>query len=303
MPPAVEDRGPAVRPRIRRRFAWVLIGILAQAGLLAATLPVEGLGAPAWHHLATLGLVLLLVAAAWRPLTQSRTVLSLTLAVSTLLAIASGFFILYTKPWLKANELVDWAKFWHLLWSWATLALFLLHTWVNRAALVRHWRRLLRRPGFALAHHALLATVLIAIPLTWSGWGRAAIHDANYVLLTFYTWIVVVGPFYALWALVTWTPPHAMGRLRKSLARSHVRPWTDVALVPATLLANLSGFPLTFWKDEVQGAGFKFVGKYWHTWPSIVFAVLIFMHTIHLWRPMRAYGRRWGRWVGDASAS
>jgi hypothetical protein len=286
-------------PLRRRRLQWVGAVVLVQTLLLWATLYVPTLGGPAWHHLASLAGVLAL-AAVWRlPLLRSRTVLALGVAVTTLLAVASGFYILYWKPFLKSYALVDWIKWWHIVWSWGALVFFVLHTWINRVSYLHLLRRTRRTPLGFLAHDVLIWGSLLAIPLTWNTWFQDRIHDDNYIWLTWWTWLVLVLPLYVAWGLVTWTPRGSLEGLKAALSRDRVRAVVDVGLVPATVLAMVSGFPITFWKTEVHGFGYKFVGKYWHTWPSILMAVLVFAHTVQLWRPTVSHWRRWGRIMGD----
>lgn len=261
--------------------------------LFFASLWVPHLGEPAWQHVATLLMVLAPLPFFWRPLTTSRMVLGIGVLASTLLAVGSGFFILYAKVWLKAHVLVDWIKFWHVLWSWAGIVFFLLHTWINRVAYVHFWRRMhaLRWP--ALLHHAAIVASLAAIPFLWSAWGKPLWDDENYILSTWYLWLLLVAPAYVLWwATVAARRWVALSVLAGAFQHHRVRAFVDVALVPATVLANVSGFPITFWKDEVHGHGFKFVGKMTHTAPSIVMAVLVFAHTVHLWGPIVLHVRR-----------
>jgi hypothetical protein len=209
--------------------------------------------------------------------------------------VVSGFFILYWKPWLKAHDIVDWIKFWHVFWSWLGLIFFAFHTWINRIALVHLWRRIHQNAGATAFLYGAITLVCALSAYTWTGWGKNAVGDGNYLLLSWYAWLVVVAPTYATWgATVLGRGWVALAALNAALPRIRVRGFVDVALVPITILANVSGFPITFWKEEVHGAGFKFAGKVTHTAPSVVMAVLIFIHVVHLWRPTTSHWRKWG---------
>lgn len=274
----------------RRRGWWALAFLGLNVLGPALTWPVSTLGGPVWHHHASLALVLVLTGFLWRRLARSRPFISLAIFGATVLAVISGFLILYAKPWLKAEELVDWAKWWHVLWSWAALVLFLAHVWINRATVMHFVRRLHAWPAFAVPAYAVLLVTLAAIPLTWNPVVQNWISDATYIPLTLYTWIVFTTPVYAGWGLQRIALLRGPGFLW--LTRPFTRPGLDLALIPATILANVSGFPILYFKGQVHENGYKFIAKYWHTWPSIAMAILVFAHTVQLWRPIRSY---WGR--------
>jgi hypothetical protein len=282
VPPPV---GPAGR---------TILGLaLVQTVLFIASLWLPGLGVPGWHHLASLLAAILLVLPWRKSLQASRAFLGIGVLATTFLAVASGFFILYWKVWLKAHVLVDWIKFWHVFWSWLGLVFFAYHTWINRIALLHWWRRIHSNVPASLLLYGGLLVVVLASAYTWTPWGKDAVGDPNYILLTWYGWLVLVVPLYlAWWGSILGRTREAFRRWNTNLPRIRVRGFVDVALVPVTVLANLSGFPITFWKDEVHGAGFKFAGKATHTAPSIVMAVLIFMHVVHLWGPTMSHWRR-----------
>lgn len=263
--------------------AWWLAAALVQLALLVITaLPPfaqvesEGaLGVPTWHHNASLAVTLLFSALFWRRMTTDRRFLALGVMVTTILALASAFLILYLKQDLKEWLLKDWAKFWHVAWSWLALAFFLGHTWVNRTGFARSWRRLgSGRSG--LVYYGALGLLVAAIPLTWSPLGARLFTDPIYIPLTLYTWLVFLVPPYAAWMVATVS-------LRRGIrptwwTRPGTQAFTDTWLVNMTLLANLSGFPILYF--GTKDTALKYVAKYWHTWPSIAMAILVFAHTV-----------------------
>lgn len=274
--------------------------LLAQAALVVGSLWVPGLGGPLWHHHATLLLSVLFVAATWRWFTGSRAFLGLGVGVTTLLAVASGFVILYAKPGLKAESLVDWAKFWHVLWSWLSIAFALGHVWINRVPLVRYWHRMHRQVGASIAHYGILVLAAALLALTWSPSGRAWFTEAGYPPLTAYTWLVVVTPAYLGWiALVLARVRSAATRFSTYWSSARIQAVADVGLVPAFVLANVTGFPILYFKPWVHGSGLKYVAKYWHTWPSIFMALFVFIHTVQSWPAIAAHWRHFGTAVGD----
>ena len=259
-----------------RSVTWVAaLGV--QLGLLLLTVPalVPGLGVPTWHHNASL-LASILGCAAFGRRMLDRRFLGIGVLTTTFLALASAFLILYLKDDLKTSGLKDWAKWWHVTWSWLALVFFVMHTWVNRAGLKRSLERL--RAGWrgkTLFDGALLL-ILVAIPLTWSPWGAATIQDPNYIPLTLYTWLAFAAPTYAAWGLAVWRL--RAGRPLAWAGRKPTQAFVDGWLVPMTLLANLSGFPILYF--ATKDTDLKYVAKYWHTWPSVAMAILVFAHTI-----------------------
>lgn len=272
------------------RAPWLGITAVSLA-LAAATTPffLGGfpLGEPGWHHavslLVTLGLFLL---GWWVGRSDSRRHLALSVALWTSLAIVSGFLILYLKPDLKASGYKDWAKFWHVAWSWLALWAFAGHTWVNRLGLARAWKRLSRGLDGTL-HYGLLAVVLVSIPVTWSALGARALQEPQYIPLTLYTWLGVTLVSYGLWWVLV------ARRRDRAVAAEDRRSWqprVDILLLHATLLVNLSGFPLLWF--NTKATDLKYVAKYWHTAPSIVMAVVVFAHAIQFLPGLLAHWRR-----------
>ncbi len=269
----------------------LVLGILLvpqSVALVATAFPwAHGLGAPTWHHNASLAGSLL--AFAWvctlrgpqGRLATDRAHLGVGVLVWTTLAIVSGFLLLYLKQDLKGWDLKDWAKWWHITWSWLALWYFLLHTWVNRRPMMVALGRW-TRGAYALMMYGVLGLIVIAVPLTWSAWGAGAIVDGNYIVLTLWTWVLLTGPPYGLWLAVRADPPRWAER------RSMVA-GIDVWLLPATLLANLSGLPLLYF--DTKSTALKYVAKYWHTWPSIAMTLLVFVHSVQWWPSVRSHWR------------
>lgn len=262
---------------------------LAAAGVQLAALVVTALppfnpsfGAPVWHHNASLAVTLLAVAAWGKRFWTNRRLAGLGVAVTTLLALVSAFLLLYLKDDLKAWELKDWAKWWHVTWSWWALAFFASHTWINRVGIRRSmgswWRGMAQYAGFTMATG-------IAVALTWNAWGAQTFVDGNYILLTLYTWLVVVGPPYVAWAALRrrWQER----RMPRWANRVAVQNFVTLWLLPITILANISGFPILYF--DTKSTDLKYVAKYWHTWPSIVMALLVFVHTLQFWQGMRGH--------------
>ncbi len=265
--------------------AWTLLGAVV-AVAAAATLPrwVHGLGVPTWHHNASLLATIVVYAiAATATRGTPRRHQALGVAFWTTLALLSGFLILYLKPELKATDHKDWAKFWHVAWSWLALWYALGHTWLNRTGLSRALRRLGRRSVRAAAYVVPLLLIIIAIPLTWSDRGAHALQEPEYIPLTLWTWLgFVAGPYAAWWfgraADVSW------------LGRVHIQNLVTNWLIPMTLAANISGIPILYF--GTKDTDLKYVAKYWHTWPSIAMAVLLFAHTVQFWPAMVGHWRR-----------
>lgn len=235
------------------------------------------LGAPVWHHVASLGLAALVIAPWWRRMVDDRAFLGIGILTSTFLATVSGFYLLYDKQNLKATELKDWLKFWHILWSWWALLFFAGHTWINRKQLVAFWKRwhglFLGKP----IHVIIWFVSVVLYPITWIFF-KEYWSESNYILWTLWTWLVVLAIPYVWWLLA-----------RNRMPRTDARAWTDGFLFPMTILANFSGFPLLFFKPEIHGNGLKYVAKYWHAWPSIAMAVIVIIHSIHQWNAVRKH--------------
>lgn len=295
--------------RFVRRGSWLLLGSLVQAALLGLTArpPVSpGLGAPTWHHNASLLLAVVAVGIWWvvaarrgQALWRDRAHLGIWVLVWTVLATVSGFLLLYLKQDLKAWELKDWAKWWHVLWSWLALGYFVAHTAANWEGMKRAWTRIHARLGPALRHDLALVAVVAAIPLTWSSWGATVWTEASYIPWTLWTVLGVVAPLYAAWAYVRLMarrtrqkgvgPIGVTSTLPGWSRRAVVRSQTDAWLFASAVLANLSGFPLLYF--GTKDTSLKYVAKYWHTWPSVVFAALVFAHAIQFWAAMRVHWR------------
>lgn len=273
------------------RLAWVIAFAAAQVALFATTAFVPGLGGPTWHHNVTLALSLAFVAATWKPFTRDRTFLGLGLLLTLTLATLSGFVLLYLKQDFKDWGLKDWMKLWHILWSWFALWFFLGHAWINRHALLGYWRQVYTRWSSALTYTLALAAIAAAVPLTWSDWGAENLQEPDYVPLTLWTWLVVVAPPYGLWAGIRlWL--RGASRPRFLHARNAVRRNVDVWLLPTAFLVNASGFPLLYF--GTKHTALKYVAKYWHTAPSIVLSLLLFIHIVQTWHRTQAHWRRFG---------
>lgn len=268
----------------RRAWVWTA-ATLAQLALVVVTAfppfaqtgTAGMLGAPTWHHNVSLLVVFLFSAVFWRPMTRDRRFLGVGVLVTTVLAVVSAFLLLYLKQQLKATDLKDWAKFWHVAWSWAALAFFLGHTWANRTGLGRSWRRMSQGAKGAV-FYGLLGLMVVAIPVTWSPWGADVFTDPIYIPLTLYTWLVFLVPAYGAWL---WASIHMRNNdgLRPTWwSRPGTQAFVDSWLVPMTVLANVSGFPILYF--GTKDTALKYVAKYWHTWPSIAMAILVFAHTI-----------------------
>ncbi len=255
------------------------------------------LGEPTWHHNASLVAVLLLTAVAWRQMSKDRAFIGIGILVSSVLALASGFLLLYLKQDLKIWELKDWAKFWHIAWSWLALVLTVTHTAVNWAPFKRMLARWHRSWGGYASYALPWLVILVLIPVTWSPLGAEVFTEPTYILWTLWTWIVVAGVPYLLW-IVHKVRLDAIGRVGRSDGSRRRWNWTkrpamqsfvDVWLVPMTVLANVSGFPLLYF--GTKDTTLKYVAKYWHTWPSIAMAVLLFVHSIQFWPGVRRHWR------------
>lgn len=264
----------------------LLLVVLTAFPPLAQVATPGALGFPTWHHNASLAAAVLFSAIFWRRMTTDRRFLGLGVAVTTVLAIASAFLLLYLKADLKVWLLKDWAKFWHVAWSWFALAFFAGHTWVNRKGWMRAMRRLATgAKGFAWFWLPNLLWV-VAIPLTWSAWGARTFTDPRYIPMTLWTWLALLVPAYGVWALAALET--RLGVRPLWFRRTKTQPFVDVWLVPMTFLANVSGFPLLYF--GTADTPLKYVAKYWHSWPSIAMAILVFAHTVQFWPAVRRYG-------------
>jgi hypothetical protein len=279
-----------------RAGAWWTVALVVHLAVLAATaLPpfaqVESagaLGVPTWHHNASLAAAAIFSAAFWRRMTTDRRFLGLGVMVTTVLAVASAFLLLYLKQDLKDWLLKDWAKFWHVAWSWFALAFFLGHTWANRLGLARAWRRMAAgRRG--LLFYGPLTLMVVAIPVTWSPLGANVFTDPVYIPLTLYTWLAFLVPTYAMWMAAAVHMRNNEGMRPAWWPRTGTQHFVDAWLVPMTVLANVSGFPILYF--GTKDTALKYVAKYWHTWPSIAMAILVFAHTVQFFPAVARYAR------------
>lgn len=277
----------------RRAWIWTAVTGVHLVVLVATAFPpfaqVEtpgALGVPTWHHNASLLAAVVVTALLWRRMTSDRRFLGMGVLVTTVLALASAFLLLYLKVELKETLLKDWAKFWHVAWSWFALAFFLGHTWVNRYGLARATRRIAAglsgKAGFWLPN----ALILAAIPLTWSDWGARTFTDPRYIPMTLWTWIGFLVPAYGAWLVAVLQTRG--GQRPEWFSRPRTQTFATAWLLPMTILANVSGFPILYF--GTKDTALKYVAKYWHTWPSIAMAILVFAHTIQFLPMVRGYG-------------
>lgn len=270
------------------RTRTVLLSCAGQVVLLVATFPplvasMAALGTVWWHHLASLGIVLAATWALRRPM-QQRRFLAIGVLAFTVLATASGFYLLYWKEGIRIDGYQDWGVFWHVAWSWAAAVFFWQHTWVNRVALAHFFRRSLRSLAPASLHLGLYAIGFLGLWLTW-GPVKAWFTNENYVPLSFATWLVTAGVAYVAWLAL---------RRRDGASQKRMRGGVDLGLVPIAALATLSGVPLLFFDPELDSLGLKYASKFWHVWPSVVFAVLVFAHGVQTWNTVRTHWKRLG---------
>ncbi|MEK6976619.1 MAG: hypothetical protein AABY18_09785 [Candidatus Thermoplasmatota archaeon] len=280
---------------MRAVWTWTLAALVHVAMLVVTAFPPfaqstspSALGVPTWHHNASLALVVLFSAVFWRRMTTDRRFLGMGVLVTTFLALASAFLLLYLKQELKVAQLKDWAKFWHVAWSWFGLAFFLGHTWVNRSGLGRSLRRMTGGGGGWL-FYGLLTVIVVAIPVTWSPWGARVFTDPAYIPLTLYTWLVFLVPSYAAWMASVVQTRNNEGMRPAWWPRAGTQAFVDSWLLPVTILANLSGFPILYF--GTKDTALKYVAKYWHTWPSIAMGILVFAHTIQFLPAVARYAK------------
>ncbi len=249
-----------------------------------------------WHHTASLGFALASIGLWWvvarargRRLWLDRAHLGIWVLAWTVLATVSGFLLLYLKQDLKDWGLKDWAKWWHILWSWLALLYFGVHTAVNWSGMRRAWGRIHASLGSALRLDVALVLILVAIPVTWSSWGAGVWTEASYIPWTLWTILALVGPMYVAWLWVRWRRSRAAS-VPLWGTRGGARVQTDAWLFVSAVLANVSGFPLLFF--ATKDTSLKYVAKYWHTWPSVLFAALVFVHAVQFWAAMRVHWRK-----------
>lgn len=262
------------------RALWLIAAV--QLAALVVTYPVPGLGAELWHHVASLGVVVAASLALYRPMTR-RSFLAIGVLSTSILAAVSGFYLLYWKEGIRVAGYQDWGVFWHVAWSWAAMVFFFQHGWVNRVQFVHFVRRSFQGIGPGVVHAGLY--LLVAIALWWT-WGpvKSWFTNENYVPLSLVAWLAATVPAYIAWIM-----------LRRSVTLWQVRRPVDLGLVPIATLAVVSGFPLLFLGDLMDAMGWKYVSKYWHVWPSVVFSVLVFVHAVQAWGTVQAHWRRMDR--------
>ncbi len=269
-----------------------------QAALLWTSFYIPDLGVPFWHHLASLAVVLALSVGFHKPLARSRRFLAIGVLVLSLLAAASGFWLLYWKEGIRTAGFQDWGVFWHVAWSWATAVFFFQHTWINRVAFLHFMRQRFTTLAGVLLHTGAYALVIAAFVITWSDIGKDWFTVESYIPLSLYAWLAITAPAYFVWFgnQLRWNLLH---RSKDPIRVTRSRARIDVALVPIAALAVLSGIPLTFFDRFMDENGWKYVSKYWHVWPSVVFTALVFIHSVQVWQTMRAHWRQVGIAVGD----
>lgn len=277
-----------------QRDRWVLGLALGQLALLGLTFPIDVLGTEAWHHLASLAGVLLLAWVIREPLTRSRGFLALGVLATSVLAAVSGFYLLYWKAGIRVDGYQDWGVFWHVAWSWMAALFAVQHTWINRAQLAHMIRRSLATRWRQILHVGGYVLVAVAFAVTWSKTGRAWFTNEAYIPLTLRTWVLATVPPYLAFLAFRARHGEATGsRWARALEHWRVRTVVDLALVPLTVLTVVSGLPLFLLGDQLDAGGWKYVSKYWHVWPSILFTVLVFIHGVQAWRAVQAHWRNW----------
>lgn len=262
---------------------WVgALGILVvQVVALVATFFSTRLGTAWWHHLASLGVVIL-AALALATRMRSRRFLGVGVLVTTVLAAASGFWLLYWKEGIRIGGYQDWGVWWHVTWSWMAAVFFWQHTWVNRVAFAHFFRRSLRTVARASVHLGLYA-VAVAGFLVSAGPGRTWFHNENYIELSVWTWLLATSVAYAAWWAL---------RRRGQAFQKRARGGVDLGLVPAAAIAVISGIPILWFDASLKAAGLQYASKFWHVGPSVLFSVLVFAHTVQLWSTVKGHWNR-----------
>lgn len=265
------------------RTAWVA-GLSAVQGLALLGTYFLPVGTEAWHHLATLGLVMVMAFALPKPM-SSRRFLGVGVLATTVLATVSGFYLLYWKEGIRADGYQDWGVFWHVAWSWAAAVFFVQHTWVNRVALGHFFSTSVRRLAPAVLHTGLYVLAIVGFVLS-AGPGRTWFSNENYIPLSLWTWLAATVCAYAAWWVFRW---------RSHATQKRVRGGVDLALVPVAAVTIVSGIPLLFLDARLDAAGLKYASKFWHVGPSVLFAVLVFVHSVQLWTGLKRHWQRVGR--------
>ena len=273
---------------------WALA--VAQVALLWGTVYLPGLGVPVWHHAASLGLTLVVFGLLRRAFSSSRRFLALGVLGTSLLAAASGFWLLYWKEGIRVAGYQDWGVFWHVLWSWFAAVFFIMHTWINRGAYVFFFRASMARLIPGTVHIGAYLAVVVALVVTWSAIGRDWFSSTNYIQLGLYAWLAFTVPAYVVWWI-------ARRDVHPALRHWPIRRGIDMALVPVSVLVVLSGVVLTFFDPWTDAAGVKYASKYWHVWPSVAFTVLAFAHGAQTWATVGAHWRSYRRSADAASGA
>ncbi len=267
------------------RTAWTIGLTVAQLVALVATFFVPRFGAPIWSHLVSLGIVVVACGAAWRPLSSSRRILAIGALVTSVLAIVSGFYLLYWKEGIRVDGYQDWGVWWHVFWSWAAAVFFFQHTWINRRQYARFFVDSFKQAGPAAWHVGIHALLVVGLILSWTIW-KDGFDGGNYLALGYVGWLVASIPAYSIWMVRA---------IRGGMGQRSSWPWrraVDLGLVPAAAFATLTGIPLTFFDDAFDAWGLKYASKTWHVWPSILFAVLVWIHSVQVWSTVRNHWRQ-----------
>lgn len=280
-----------------RRF-WgrtaVLVAALGAAMLATLRTP---LGSTLWHYNASF-VAATLAALVARPLLRTRRGATLSMAFSAVVAVVTGFAMLYTRDF----PYKDWITWWHSFTSFALVLTFLVHWLHNRTRL---WD-LVRRPfGAPRAAGALVLAAwlgLVALGV-WSvgAEARTRFTRENYLYLS--SWAVLVGVVVAYGGWLVYRLPAMRARLDRTAHRNRVRGLVDGSLFLSHWGALLTGLALLWFADFLRGeSGLKYVSKWWHTATSVAFLAVVTLHVGFNARLLAAHARRVQRNV-DASAS
>lgn len=271
------------------------------AGSLAGTVLVVGsawtpIGVPTWHyHVAFLAMAAY-AAWRWKRYVADPPLLGAHLLASGVLAIASGFLLLYLKDSLKASGTKDWAKFWHCVVSMWFLYVTLAHLArePNARALGVYARDGARR-RWGIAHVvAWSATVVLLVASVAS---KDAFRDENYLYWSTLSILVATAFAYGAWVLAkvrsgAWRAEAPPQPAPSRALRGNV----DLMLLGWSIIAQASGLVLLYGKSFLHGNGYKYVSKFWHTAPSVVMTLLVVAHVVITAPLLRAY------WVGRRAA-
>lgn len=282
----------AQSPRVRPA---VLAGSVAGAALVVGSAWTY-LGVPYWHYNVAFVAMAAFAAWRWKRYLADPPLLAAHLLVSGVVAIASGFLLLYLKDDLKASGTKDWAKFWHCAFSMWFLYVTIAHLARRpNARAVSVYARDGARRGWAWAHVAAWgATVLLLFASVAS---KDTFVDANYLYWSTLTVLFSTAIAYGAWIAAklrsgAWrrdAPP-------RSPPSRALRGNVDLMLVGWSVLAQASGLVLLYGKEFLHGNGYKYVSKFWHTAPSVVMTLLVVAHFVISVPLLRAY------WLGRRAA-